>query len=132
MIICLKTCSRHPEPQQVDVTLSERLPVHIVSECNVHCDYLVKSFPGYYVLTLDVAGTLPARCLRCLEEYALDYVNRTELAICRDDKIAEKLMDEYECIVLDRFEIDLCEIITDELHLYVPEKHVGVNCHIDL
>lgn len=123
MKLCLKTCSRHIEPQQADLTLSERLPVHIVSECHVHCDYLVKSFPAYYLLILNVSGVIPVCCQRCLGEYSLDYMNHTELAICRDDKTALKLMDEYECVVLDRFEIDLREIITDELHLYAPEKH---------
>ena len=133
MNICLKTCSRYPDAQQVDIQLSERLPFYIVSDCKVHCDYFVKSFPGYYTLTLDVSGILPIHCQRCLDEFKHHYVNHTELAICRDDTIAEQLMDEYECIVSDQLEIDLHEIITDELHLYVPEKHTDlIDCHSEI
>lgn len=130
MIICLKTCSKHSVRQHVDIKLSERLPTHIIPDCNLHCDYFVKSFPAYYSLTLDVSGIVTARCLRCLDEYIYDYKNHTELAICRNDEMAEKLMDAYECIVSLDDEIDLREIITDELHLYVPEKHMNfIDCH---
>lgn len=123
MIICLHTCAAYSEPQQVDITLSERLPPHIVAECNLHCAYSVKSFPDYYILTLDVSGNLPVCCFRCMEIYSYPYTNYTELAICRDEKTAEKCMAEYESLVLDQYKVDLQTILTDELHLYVPEKH---------
>lgn len=133
MIISLKPFSKHSTPQQVDIRLSERLPKHIVADCILHCDYLVKSFPDYYTISLDVSGELPLRCLRCLDEYCYPYENHTELAICRDDETAEKLMEVYECIVSDRLEVDLVEVLTDELHLYVPEKHADlIDCHDEI
>lgn len=123
MIICLKTCSTHNLPQRATIKLSERLPIHIVSDCTLNCDYFVRNCAEYYVLTLDVSGIIPIRCLRCLEVFKYDYQNHTELALCRDEAMAEELMEEYECVVCDPKEVDLVCILTDELHLYIPEKH---------
>lgn len=123
MMICLKSSSKQAEPSRAQLTLSERLPFHIVSDCHVTCDYSVRRVSDYYLLTLDVTGILPIQCQRCLETFQHQYANLTELAICRDDMTAENLMDHYECIVHQHHEVDLTSIVTDELHLYVPEKH---------
>lgn len=123
MIICLKIASKQLESSRVQLNLSERLPFHIVSDCALVCDYFVRSYPDYYLLTLDVSGVLSIQCQRCLEIFQYDYSNRTELAVCRDETTAENMMEQYDCIVSSHHEVDLGAIVTDELHLYAPEKH---------
>ncbi len=124
MIICLKTSSKQLESSHVQLNLSERLPFYIVSDCALVCNYFVRSYPEYYLLTLSVSGILPIQCQRCLSVFQYDYQNHTELAIYRDELTAEKSMDLYECIVSSHHEVDLTCIVTDELHLYAPEKHL--------
>lgn len=123
MMICLKTASNQSAPTRVQLKLSERLPYYIVSDCTLDCEYLVQQFPNYYLLRLNVSGDLTIQCQRCLAPFTHFYENHTELAICRDDVTAENLMEQYECIVASQNEIDLVTIVTDELHLYAPEKH---------
>lgn len=123
MMICLHTASRQSTPTRVQLKLSERLPAHIVSDCILDCEYLVQQRPDYYLLKLDVSGMLTIQCQRCMDVLTYPYDNHTELAICRDEATAERLMDQYECITLSKNEVDLVSIVTDELHLYTPEKH---------
>lgn len=123
MIICLKTATKQDHPIRVQLHLTERLPHQIISDCSLVCEYVVTRYPDYYVLTLHVVGELPIQCQRCLEAFVQPYENHTELAICVNDSIAEKLMESYECIVSPQLEVNLVEIVTDELHLYAPEKH---------
>ena len=123
MMICLKTASNQIAPTRVTVKLCERLPSHIISECTLDCEYLVQRLPAYHLLKLTVSGNVTIQCQRCLEPFTYGYDNQTEVAICRDEETAEKLMEHYECIVASQNEIDLVPILTDELHLYAPEKH---------
>ncbi len=123
MMICLNTISNQSEPTHVQLNLTERLPFFIISDCVVDCDYMVQRFDDYYLLSLKVSGELLIQCQRCLGEFQHHYVNQTELAICRDERVAEKWMAHYECIVSGHSEVDLTSIITDELYLYAPEKH---------
>ena len=123
MIICLKTSANHDSPQQATIHLTERLPFHMITDCQVNCNYLVRAYKDHYLLTLDVSGVLPILCQRCYDTFHYDYVNHTELAICRDEATAEKLLQDYESIVSEQGDLDLMHVITDELHLYAPEKH---------
>ena len=130
MIVCLKTRSKQLETSHVQLRLSERLPFQIVSDCMLSCNYAVRSYPDYFLLTLDVSGVLSTQCQRCLDVFESDYSNYTELAICRDEATAAKIMEDYECIVSNHHEIDLANIVTDELHLYASEKHAErVECN---
>lgn len=123
MIICLKTASNQSAPTRVQLKLTERLPSYIVSDCTLDCEYLVQQFSDYYLLKMDVSGMLAIHCQRCLGVFTYPYENHTELAICRDEVTAANLMEQYECIASSQNEIDLVSIVTDELHLYAPEKH---------
>lgn len=123
MLISLKSISNSLEPTRVALTLSKRLPFYIVSDCTMVCDYLIRRFPDYDLLVLDVSGEIQIECQRCLHEFSTPYQNHTEIAICRDERTAEQLMDQYECIVSKQSDIDLTDIVIDELYLYAPEKH---------
>ena len=126
MIICLKVCAKQTKSQHAQIQITERLPYHIQSGCTFECDYSVKDFDQYYLLSLKVTGILSINCLRCLDVFPFDYENLLELAICSNEKLADELMHRYETIVSTDATIDLTCLITDELHLYTPEKHLNL------
>lgn len=123
MKICLRTHAKQDRRAPVRVSIHDRLPVFVKSPCELACDFQVEAHRDYYLLTLDVQGMLELTCQRCLGDFQYDYHNQSKLAVCRSEEVAEKLMASYECIVSEEGEVDLVEIITDELHLYCPEKH---------
>ncbi|ARG97479.1 YceD family protein [Legionella micdadei] len=127
MLINLKNYAIKEGTHTVVVELSDRLPARIQTRCSVNCQFDVKACDDYYLLTLNVDGVLNLTCQRCLDEFSHHYHNQTELAICRTDEMAEKMMEKYESIVAKNNHVDLAELITDELHLYAPEFHLSTN-----
>ena len=123
MNICLKTYAKQDEPQQIVITLQERLPERIIRPCEFTCIFHVVSYGDYYLLTLDIVGALAVKCQRCLSVFEHEYCNQSKLAVCRTDTVAEALMEHFECVVAENDEIDLLDILADELHLFSPEKH---------
>lgn len=123
MLICLKTLSAKAEPQHAVIRLTERLPQHIIADCVLNCDFIVRRFADYFTISLDVKGELSTRCMRCFQVFTHSYSNHTELAVCRNDLIAAQLMKDYECIVDDQTTLNLTDVLVDELHLYAPQKH---------
>lgn len=123
MKICLKNAAQQSELQHVVIELQERLPKHIHAPSSLTCAYHAINYKNYYLLRLEVAGVLKVTCQRCLQAFQYDYCNQIMLAACKSDGIAETLMEEFECLVIDDNEIDLIEILTDELHLFSREKH---------
>ena len=123
MKICLKTYAKRERPEHVVVRIHDRLPGFVHSPCELTCDFHVEGHRDYYRMLLEVQGTLKLACQRCLDDFQCHYHHHSELAVCRSDDMAEKIMASYECIVSETDEVDLIEIITDELHLYCPEKH---------
>ncbi len=123
MLINLKTCAAHRAPQIEKIELNTRLPSHIVPPCLVNCQFDVKAYADYYLMSLHVESMLVLICQRCLGEFTYHYTNQTVLAICKSDEIAAKMMGQFECIAADSNQIDLVELLTDELHLYTPQFH---------
>ena len=123
MKICLKTHAKQEASQTVLVRIDDRKPAFVSSACELTCVFQVEACSNYYLLTMDVSGMLNITCQRCLGNFQHDYENRTQLAICADEDVAETLMASYECIVVNDSQIDLIDVVTDELFLFVPEKH---------
>lgn len=118
----LQELSKQGEQSEV-VTIDSRLPQSIAGSCQLHVTYSLTTEDDYFLLRMHVVGTLQCVCQRCLQEYSYDYDNITVLAICRSEDRAEELLDQYETIVVSHNQVKLSELITDELHLYVPEFH---------
>ncbi|STX51331.1 metal-binding, possibly nucleic acid-binding protein [Legionella busanensis] len=127
MLIDLKTQAKQLENQTVEVYVTKRLPNRIPTPCSLKCIYEVKPIDNYFLLSMQVSGTIEIECQRCLNMFLYDYKNITTLAICNSEASAEKLMEKYECIVANNFFIDLVELVTDELHLYSPEYHLNID-----
>lgn len=129
MKICLKTAAKLEAPQHVVMTLDERLPCHVQSPVVLNCDYRVDMCHNYHLLTLNVSGVLTLTCQRCLTLFEYDFTHQTMLAICQNEAQAEKLMEQFDCIVAVNGEVNLSEIVADNIHLYAPEKHAhGTDC----
>lgn len=109
--------------QTKTVTVSERLPHFITVPCTLEVSYWVEAIEDFYLIHLHVHGALQLQCQRCLDEFNYAYDNNTTIAICRDEERAEKLLEQYECIVSPIFQVDLDDLIIDELHLYAPQFH---------
>ncbi|KTC98131.1 YceD family protein [Legionella erythra] len=110
-------------PQQISLTLTERLPYFVQPPAHLKCDYRVENKDHYYLLTMTVSGELTVSCQRCLKPFPYPYSNRLELAVCGSEEAAEKLLANYETIVAADNQLDLADLITDELHLYCQESH---------
>ena len=130
MKINLKKTSQQSQPSSVSLTLEERLPPFLAESCVATCDYSVISHDDFDLLITEVHTDLKVVCQRCLEVFEHTYRRRSELAVCRDDTKASHHMASYDSVVSDQGEVDLVEIITDELHLYCPEKHEETFCHL--
>lgn len=123
MKINLKTAAGRPE-QEAYVNLSERLPAWMTGPCRLDCTYKVTDCVDYYLLSLTVQGSLQLECRRCLQSYDFSYKNQTVLAMCESESMAEALLCDYESMVAELQQVDLTELLTDELYLYSPEKHL--------
>ena len=125
MLVNLKTIDDLNEQQSQDIEIGARLPGHLRAPCIVHCQFDVKVFKNYYLLTLRSESLLTVICQRCLGEFSNPYKNQTELAVCDSDETAERMMHHYDCIVSDEW-VDLQALLTDELYLYSPEFHLNL------
>lgn len=133
MDICLKTCAKQAGSQTVVVRVQERKPERVSSPCEVTCVFSVEACSDYYLLTLDVNATLEIVCQRCLGAFKHEHTNQTKLAVCANDEVAETLMTSFECIVVNHPQVDLIDIVADELHLFLPEKHPDIaGCDLEV
>lgn len=133
MTINLKTIAANGQTQQVQVTITERLPANIEGPCVVDCKYQVRREDNYYLLTLETSTQLIIICQRCLNQFPSLYANNSTLAICETDEQAAKLMNQYECLTSSSGQVDLIEILTDELYLYSPVNHPDLkDCDTDV
>ena len=124
MNICLKSHARQQSAETVSLNLHARLPERLGVPCDVTCTFDVQACADYYLLTTDVQGLLGITCQRCLGDFQHAYAHQTTLAICANEHVANDVMSTYDCMVAVDHQIDLIEVITDELNLFLPEKHL--------
>ncbi|AHE66676.1 YceD family protein [Legionella oakridgensis] len=124
MKISLTKLAKENERRHVILTIQKRLPEHIHAACQLSCDYWAEAAAkDYILLMMKTEGKIEIVCQRCLQVFFYDYRHETQLAVCSKEMVAERLMDQYECVVSDNYQVDLTELLTDELHLHAPEKH---------
>ena len=124
--ICLKTYANRGIMEQFHITLTERLPRHLSAPCIIHGSFIVHAEQEVYRIVLDTHSVLSLCCLRCAEEYQTHYVQQTSLIVCLSEQLAARYMAVGDCIVLENPYLNLIDILTDELHLFAPEKHIDV------
>lgn len=122
-----KALSKAQDIQHATLQIDERLPHHIEQVDHVACDYQIERKEDYYVLQMETKALVDVCCQRCLKSFQYAYQHQQTLACCLDDASADRLMKQYDCIVVPDGFIHLIDIITDDLHLNVPEKHPDSN-----
>ena len=105
------------------LTLSERLPHQVHSPCTIHCTWDLEQVKNVYKLHLKLNAELTLICQRCLEPFTYLFEHENTLAMCKNEPTLERLMADYDCVHLTDTFLDFTDILTDELHLYAPEKH---------
>lgn len=125
MKICLKKQVKVDGAQKIELVLENRLPKHIEGPCYLTCEYQVEPGEQYYLLTITIQGELSIVCQRCLGVFKHHYLNTSKLAACTNDDVAERMLEHFESTVAINNQIDLSEIVTDDLYLFSPEKHVS-------
>jgi uncharacterized protein len=115
------------------ITISDRLPSFLSAPCHLGVTYQVEAEDNFYLMHLVVSGELEVTCQRCMQEFHLTYNNPTTIAVARSDERAEQLLELYECIVSSNWQVDLDDIVSDDLHLYVPQFHEDIkDCDHDI
>ena len=131
--VCLKTAAKQEQVQSITFSLHDRLPERMLGPCLIHCDMHVARSGNYYSVTLNVRSDITLVCQRCLEEFPFFYENQTNLAVCANDETAESLMELHECLVAPDAQMELIDVLTDELHLFVPERHLKTEeCDVNI
>ena len=129
MKICLHKCEENVKNGPFVTEITERLPFNVSKVADVVFFYTVKKFKDFYLLVLDVSADVTIECQRCLHDFSHHYITNNSIAVCRSEDIAEQIMSEHEPLVSSTNEVDVTEIITDDLHLFCPERHGNVeNC----
>lgn len=106
---------------------NKRMPSHVESIGVVHCQYELIKQPDHYQLKLMTQCELTLCCQRCMDSFNYEYQNKTEIGLCDSDKIAEKIMESLDPVVLKGATIPFETLILDELHLYLPLFHQHEN-----
>lgn len=133
MMICLKTQAKQASEQRIAVLLHDRLPSKVSSPVELMCVFKVEAGSDHYLFCYVVSGCVEMTCQRCLGAFQYDYTNHTSLAVCSREDRAEALMAYMDCIVAHDNQISLVDILTDELHLFLPEKHENENeCDVEI
>ena len=123
MHICLKTYSKREKKTLAQLILTDRLPIHLAGPCVVDCELHVHAEKDHYVVTLSSVASLAVTCQRCLAVFDYEHRHVTRLAASTDELVASMLMSRFDDVVVVEDELDLRHVITDELHLLVPERH---------
>ena len=104
--------------------LHARLPFWIKPPCQLQCAIQVESVDTYYLMQLEVWATLHLTCQRCMREFVYDYHQQNVIAVCADEQTADRLMSTYDCMLHLGGMLQLDDVLTDELYLFAPEKHL--------
>lgn len=131
MKLNIQKCELLEKKGPYSVVIAERLPFNIKKVSDVLFYYTIERFKDYYLLALDVSAIVTIECQRCMCDFDYQYKNNNNIAICKTEEIAEKMMTIYEPLVSPTNEVDLIEIITDDLHLFCPEVHDNLDECID-
>ena len=118
--------------QQQCILLDERLPAYINKPVNIQFDYEIEHLPDYYLLKLEEQANIELICQRCSDIWQYDYSNTHEIAVFNNDKNVEIYASSLDVIVCPDLILDIKEILLDNMHLFVPEKHEYVDqCNQD-
>lgn len=140
MIILLNKIIQHSSTQHASLQVHQRLPHHVAECGQLDCHYtLSKPASDYFLFHYVVTGELKIICQRCLQVFLYTYHHEAPLALCANEAVEARLSTDYETLVCDKNKLDLLGLLTDDLHLFVPESHADraacsedIKCHIQM
>ncbi|MFY7698074.1 MAG: YceD family protein [Legionella sp.] len=133
MKISVKIEAKYEQPSPIVIKLSQRLPPHVLAASDVTCSYSIESKDRYYLLEIHAQGNVDILCQRCLQSFSYGYNTTHAFAVCESDDYAHDLMNQYDPIVTANFQVDLVDVLTDNLYLFIPEKHTDItDCGSDV
>ena len=106
-----------------DIVLDSGLPEHLIAPLKFQCRYEIIEQDRYYLLSYQFHASIKYVCQRCLEESKAELAIENTLALCINDDDAEKLMSEFEPVVVKGRSFELEPLLLDELYLSAPLKH---------
>jgi len=115
MKIYLKNVTDLPEEKIIQIIVSERLPAVMCEPSMVQCSYSIHKKRSKYFFKMHLSGSIQLECQRCLSVWRYAYEN-------------EHILEEDELMIDAEMRIDLVDIVTDDLHLFLPEKHPEGHC----
>lgn len=131
MKISLPEFAKVQEIQHKSFMLTDRLPQYINGNIVVDCTFHVKKHDNGYILSLKTQAKPEIICQRCLNLFKYDYFYSNDLLICDNEDIANSKMQQYECVVVKTYNIVLQDILTDDLYLFLPDKHPQNECSFE-
>lgn len=126
-MLYLQELAKQGAKRHEQINVSERLPSFISEPCQIDVTYQVEAKDDFHLIHLEIKGELNIACQRCMHEFKLSYNNPTVVAVARSDERAERLLEEYECIVSSNWQVSLEDLVADDLHLYVPQFHQEIS-----
>jgi uncharacterized protein len=109
------------------IILEERLPMFVNQPIQVEFNYSIQCVNDYYLMQLEEKTSVELICQRCSDLWGYDYSNSHELIVCLNEKKAEKYQAIYDVIVAPDLIVDIKEILLDNMHLFLPEKHEDID-----
>ena len=111
-----------------EVILDSGIPDRLIAPVKFQCHYELVEQDRYYLLSYRFHTSVKYICQRCLEESEANLKIDNTLALCVNDGDAEKLMSEFEPVVIKGRSFELEPLLVDELHLSAPLKHSPEEC----
>ena len=127
MKLDIKKLANKGRSQEYSVVLEDRLPSFVDKPVELKYSFNVESRGDYYLLQLEESGEVHLVCQRCADTWIFPYHQIHELAICADEAVAEKYHLLYDVVVFTDLIIDICDVLADNLHLFLPKKHEKVD-----
>ena len=114
------------------ILLDERLPDFINKPIEICFTYEIERYPEYYLLNLHEKATIELVCQRCSDIWQYEYSNVHKMAVLLSEKNIGTYESLFDVIVSPDLTLDIKEIILDNMHLFLPEKHENVDhCNQD-
>jgi uncharacterized protein len=109
------------------VLLKERLPFIVDKPVELSFSYTIENKGDFYLLQLEEEANIHLICQRCTDEWIYPYHQMHKLAVCADEKAAQKYQTLYDVLVFSDLNVDIDEVLVDNLHLFLPENHEKVD-----
>lgn len=126
MFIDVKKMALEAKVLEGEMILSERLPAHVLNSVMMHYKIDVLPLERMYLLSIQEKADISAQCQRCSESMSIHFYNESQVSICEKEAMCEKYYAQYDVILAPDAKVSLEELLTDNLHLHLPQMHENI------